>query len=1042
MVPDFRGVLSGFVTKVTVHFFSTKPDAIQAVFKCLRFATTGPLPVLGSREFMVTCSDRYGESISACYVEVLHEDQPAEFTIAESKLLYHTSGSRVVSPEHIQHLPPGNTMLPLFANCKVYDPDTEEFCEGFVKVSVLHGTVNETILILNQCGIDTRGRDVFFRGSFLGRLHVSQNTHALTRRPKAMKVLGALGVTLGGGKKDGGNATEPSPARSGTGAPGAPTAAATASSAAAKSGGMAGRLKKAVATSGIGGGGVGGDAGARPLGPAGLRLRRKARVLATALRFFRLLMKGLIARAYRSLTLRLDGCTEISAVQAFLRCVHYTTISGFSQAEGVRSVEVEVSLGRNIARVMKDGEVVKTPSHTCAPLFKKSVAIKVVQPLMPIVGTKNATVALTQTVKYCEGAGAVRLTSFEIDENVATWDSGFLRVDIRNSCPDEDKLVLVEKDGLKIEEISAAKAKSVTCPDEGETVQPPVSPSGFAAAATTATAAAALAAVAAAATEARAAAAAAAESTATASGGGALRGKLAGAMNRIKGRLDDQVSERLKTKTTLESVLREARQGLLERTRAEVRKALLIDGRLVGTLEPQPEQAVLCIKLAKEGVRRRDVLLLLRNVAYLNESFCPRTSERVVCFTANNGAMYQGSMLVSLEVHEVDNVTNLVIPDAPLQYRAVPDEEAAPFVVAPLNEAFIDDPDTDFFDKGYLSLELFSGGHKGDAFRLLTREQQLEQIHNAHHAAPPPSVRPSQPLVPITDPTACLFEIKQDRFVTLCSSGKVIAHVTYPKEKGFNGGRSIHISFGKAAAAAAAGGITSPSAGGRQAQQQQQQQLQEGLVTREVLTFLLNSVAFQSVGVEDLRGVKNPIVSRFTVKVSDGVNPLEGKKRIEIRVLPPLLQLPGFSLAAQAKVGEAVPLWPKLTVALPKDMPVERGRVLVGVSEGSAEGELSFSAAALQATGVVARDNGLYQAGTLLAATPVLTALSIDIDFSFSAKCAAGQLVAILRAVQFKPAAAGNVVVDICATLGRKGEPTCRPSAGSVKLTVRSERSA
>ena len=137
-------------------------------------------------------------------------------------------------------------------------------------------------------------------------------------------------------------------------------------------------------------------------------------------------------------------------------------------------------------------------------------------------------------------------------------------------------------------------------------------------------------------------------------------------------------------------------------------------------------------------VRRRDVLAVLRSVAYMSESDNPLVTRKVIRFSFGDVQSHsECSAVVIGQVVPVDNPTSVLVAESRRSIRhrhlAVSNGCAAPVVLFPLGDACVDDPDTSDFSKGALAVEATHPAAKYDHFFLLSPDQQRAQaaVYNA-----------------------------------------------------------------------------------------------------------------------------------------------------------------------------------------------------------------------------------------------------------------------------------------------------------------------
>eukprot|EP00760_Papus_ankaliazontas_P025339 PhM_4_TR2649/c0_g1_i1/m.38577 len=123
---------------------------------------------------------------------------------------------------------------------------------------------------------------------------------------------------------------------------------------------------------------------------------------------------------------------------------------------------------------------------------------------------------------------------------------------------------------------------------------------------------------------------------------------------------------------------------------------------------------------------------LLQNVVYANNSANPINLVKLVRMTATPSVNATVSTLFyEARIHPVDNVTQVHLPHTVMTYRPAVDE-AVPFMLFPrATGAELTDPDTFFFDGGYMLVEFVSGAQKGDDLYLLSTSQQEDDVENS-----------------------------------------------------------------------------------------------------------------------------------------------------------------------------------------------------------------------------------------------------------------------------------------------------------------------
>ena len=172
-------------------------------------------------------------------------------------------------------------------------------------------------------------------------------------------------------------------------------------------------------------------------------------------------------------------------------------------------------------------------------------------------------------------------------------------------------------------------------------------------------------------------------------------------------------------------------------------------------------------------VKRKDVLQVLRNITYLNNSNNPLILKKIFKFSLSDGSSSTTtSAFVSADLLAVNNPTEVLLYRDRWKYRQLAGHPSV--ILAPLGLAALSDPDTGNFCKGQLSVEAIAGCGKNDTLEFLSPEQQLDQISNYNKNASD-SGRPK--LYP-----PIMFYNKNSSTIHRSSlTGPLIARISFPK---------------------------------------------------------------------------------------------------------------------------------------------------------------------------------------------------------------------------------------------------------------------
>ena len=123
-------------------------------------------------------------------------------------------------------------------------------------------------------------------------------------------------------------------------------------------------------------------------------------------------------------------------------------------------------------------------------------------------------------------------------------------------------------------------------------------------------------------------------------------------------------------------------------------------------------------------VRKKELLLLLRNIFFCNESDDPTTLKKVLRTTVTDSFGASSQVIVELSIQPINDKTQVVLPTTKLAYRQGSRKDYRGFQLCAGCELV--DPDTAELREGFMSVELFGGGGKNDRLGIMTPEQQQQ----------------------------------------------------------------------------------------------------------------------------------------------------------------------------------------------------------------------------------------------------------------------------------------------------------------------------
>eukprot|EP01062_Namystynia_karyoxenos_P083920 TRINITY_DN9763_c2_g1_i1.p1 TRINITY_DN9763_c2_g1~~TRINITY_DN9763_c2_g1_i1.p1 ORF type:complete len:2512 (+),score=500.06 TRINITY_DN9763_c2_g1_i1:77-7612(+) len=128
------------------------------------------------------------------------------------------------------------------------------------------------------------------------------------------------------------------------------------------------------------------------------------------------------------------------------------------------------------------------------------------------------------------------------------------------------------------------------------------------------------------------------------------------------------------------------------------------------------------------GVRKRELQAILRNLYYSIETDAPKKLQKVLRVTAEDAFGARSQCVLEMNIQCINDQTEVHLRSEVLRYRQRSRQDHRGFQLAP--GVTLSDPDTPEIRGGFVSFELSVGGDRYDRLGLLSPEQQLAALPN------------------------------------------------------------------------------------------------------------------------------------------------------------------------------------------------------------------------------------------------------------------------------------------------------------------------
>eukprot|EP01065_Artemidia_motanka_P001896 TRINITY_DN10882_c0_g2_i3.p1 TRINITY_DN10882_c0_g2~~TRINITY_DN10882_c0_g2_i3.p1 ORF type:complete len:1972 (+),score=617.10 TRINITY_DN10882_c0_g2_i3:76-5916(+) len=875
-----------------LEIFGAKAQLLTRFLRRLRFCNFSQKPSADQRVVEVGIADSAGHrSFVEVRVDVVNQDDPAVFELAHKRLYYRRQGSMAIAEELRKHLRP--SVLPLFPGVAFYDPDTVYIKGGDLVIIAPQGLQRGDCLGIRSARdpehVHVEGHDeVCYQGVAFARLEKGFSSvpepeyRAEPRTTPNLLSAGSLAV----------------PQTSGQSTPKAPASPSVSSQSSSAS--------------------LVGDKVGRAV-QKGKRINRlrNASQTAAVLRRIQNSVNADEPNTVLKVTFFADGTASVPMVKALLNSIVFTNTTYAPDAElrPWRQFEATVRLGPD---AVPPANIAGTPEPESGQveyqLLKNSVEVRVTQELLEIPAAHSST-------EYREGSGMQRLAPFEVVSDqqgfVDSYNDGFVLVETVGGFTDDD--VVNVRSGSKEGDLRIVLRKGAegTIPDLDATANGTSEDEEECPAQDDAS------------DDERARDNdEEADETQSAS---ALGEKRRSVRDRVRDKLQAAMAtKRARRESLLEKTKKDiqamVKQGIDERTmQSSVSDVSTSGNKRVGTLTIQSGK--LYLKFGKKGVSRKEVLMVLRALTYTNKSSKPDVLSKVLRVTLLDGGFVPSQALVTIDVQTVDDVTEIRMTNPRPRYRpgTLLSCDVGCWPLAPLRRVCLADPDTEFFDGGWLVVELVGGGQKGDTLSFMSVDQQERARADSDLAVEQLSLRRQGQRSSLGLQPDVWDEAVFDEHLYLYDGGKKICTQdgldvgTLEYTRGmFAGTNNVKVTFNR----------HSPKR-----------------IDIRIAGYVLNCISFEaSVGTAAEK--ISPGQRTYAVRVSDGENPIEGKVKIFIDVLKPLVVVPNQPAGPRDLTpGEPTQLFDKVQgfVAAAEgkgsQVGLQHGSTQVEIVDGAVEGD-------------------------------------------------------------------------------------------------------
>eukprot|EP00659_Diplonema_papillatum_P006783 gene6783-10400_t len=395
---------------------------------------------------------------------------------------------------------------------------------------------------------------------------------------------------------------------------------------------------------------------------------------------------------------------------------------------------------------------------------------------------------------------------------------------------------------------------------------------------------------------------------------------------------------------------------------------------------------------SRASVSKKEVLSLLRCITYANHASDFSILEKVVKVTLSDGQQCSTEAIVHIEVQEVDDVTEIIVKQPRIIYRQG-FHDCLP--LAPIGQAWLQDPDTAWFDGGHISCELAAGHSKSDILSFMPVSEQKrsrEALATSCHEDFILNLAdlPFLQYTPNTDP-ASPSESPGDGTITFHETGVVVGYITFPKcSAQWAPSNNIRITFVKAS--------------------------ETPTVSILIATLVLNCITYTSSQEKSQMGSSRS----YVLHIADGVNPQSGKAKITVDAYSPLLVIAHPKQPVQFKYAEDLPLRTNLdglVILFPKTIVnwvtekkgsplVTAGSIVVQCTAGFQQGDaivVKKETSVKDGVLSVAKE----PAGKMVSHTPD----KVHIEITTVCRMRTKQVQELIRSFAFRPAADGGTRV-------------------------------